>query len=830
MHAATPALRHAAAGQEGSTRLACRRHMSEASLASLLLVALALFSASTSVGAQPTPTEVAEAKAALDRTFERYTRLATSQGGAAGERDAAMAEYRAALAHYRALQAEVAEQPAPAPAPSPTVRQPQISPVDTPAVQASSGVVELEGARIDLGASRHGRVQAALRRVESSPAAVGSGLSGHLVQLELAAAIDTPVHVELPLTRGDGGSLMLGVGTEFRRDDGSRFTHFRFLPASATTSGGSGSFVPAEFDRRQLRLAGGGGAQPSDERRYTLGLFTRTVSQRGANARFALTHPRKFGQSGSAFLSESDLDLLFADLDQTYQEFIDPLKYQYGKRKAYPIHVHISDLDTLDGAYDYNGLSGIDGASISLNQRMFSKGYANGRIKARVIFTHEFFHFVQHNYTAGGHSSTWFDEATSTYFEWKQAQGQVAIDVLQTHWAETFRGMLPGSDSAVAGYARMPLIHYLAKRKDESFIRKVYEAKPSDHGGWAQAIASATGLKPEQYVSDYYLDVVRQNVASWYAAGDVYNSLVYGQNTVPQAKEVGRMLSVLVPEPADVKDKVDAGERIPLARTTLEIEPLGARLVALSVSMPGDRSGLADDAGLELSTDGGGELRIVQLTRMEEQSLAGTRIDRIKHVYGHGYTHLVVVASPHAKGRRPITLKVDFDGGKGKPKPGRISRLTVDFQPAADPGDNAMTYLHNAVANMGRLDLVYRSESEFEISIPAFSGSLSNGYDTERFRFPGMVLSGTITPGQYDRHGNFGSVRGSFKASSTTTDQRGRSYTLQHEVSVSGTIHRVNTGILTIRLQGDITRTGWADRDRPSDKTRASQTLRFTHP
>lgn len=800
-----------------------------ASAALCLLLVLCLPETWAGSSTPPTAAELSAAKSAADRAFERYTQLATTPGAAGAERDAAVAEYRAALARYRALQAAQSERPAPVAIPAPATLLPaeQARTVDA----SARGRLELDGARIDLGGARLRPDQAGLRRLEASATDRASGLAGDLVQLQLAAAVTTPVRVELALPGSDGGSLMLGVGTEFRRDDGSRYTHFAYLPASATSVGGSASFVPAEFDRRQLRLAGGGSAQPVGGHRYTLGLFTRTVSQRGPNARFAVTHPRKFRQIGSEFLSESELDLLLSDLDSTFREFRDTHKYVYGQRKTYPINVHISDLESLDGAYDYNALTGIDGASISLHRSIFSKGYANGRIKARVIFAHEFFHFVQHNYTAGSHSSDWFDEATSTYFEWKQAQGKLAIDVLQTHWAETFRGMLPESDSAIAGYARMPLIHYLSKRTGELFIRKVYEAQAKDHAAWAQAIAAATGLRPEQYVSDYYLDVVRQNVASWYAASSVYGSLVFGETTVPQVREVGRMLSVSVPEPADIKDKVDAGERIQLAKTTLEIEPLGARLVALSVSMPADRSGLAEDASFELATDNGGELRILQLARMgDEQSIAGTRIDGIKRRYGHGYTHLVVVTSPHPKGRRSITLKVEFDGGKAKPQAGRITRLAVDYRPETEPGDNAMTYLHNAVANMGKLDLVYRSETEFEITITAFSGSLSNGYDTERYSFPGVRLSGTITPGKRDRHGNFGSVQGRFKASSTTTDQRGNRYTLEHDVTVTGTIYHVNTGILTLRLDGDMTRSGGNDRDRPSDKVRRSTTLRFTYP
>lgn len=797
-----------------------------------LLLALLLASAQAGAQSGPAAAEVAAAKEASDRAFERYTRLATAQGAAPGERDAAMAEYRAALARYRALQAamELPAQRAVAP-PSPPSEPAAAAAVPRPA-QSPAQAVALTGVRIEMGGSGLRAGQAQLRALQPDATNRADGLAGQLVELGLGAPVAAPVSVELDLERGDGGQVMLGVGTEFRRDDGSRFVHFRFLPAEATAAGGKGRFVPAEFDGRVLRLAGGGSAQPIEARRYRLGLFTRTVSQRGPGALFAVTHPRKLGQDGSEFLGESDLDLLFSDLEQIYRQFQDPLKYQYERRKSYPLQVHLSDLGSLDGAYDYNLLTGIDGSSISLNRRIFAKGYRNGRIKARTVFTHEFFHFVQHNYTSGSHSSDWFDEASSTYYEWVEAQGKVSVDVLQTHWTETYRGMLPATDSAIAGYARMPLLQYLTRRKGDSFIRQVYARRPQDHAAWASAIASVSGLQPEQYVSDYYLALLRQDLASWYAAGSIYRSLVYDDPAVPDAREVGRALVVTVPEPATVKDKVDAGERIVLARSTMEIEALGARLVALSVSMPADRSGLAEDAALELSVDGAGELRILQLTQggQVEHSLAGLRIERMKNRFGHGYTYLAVVSSTHPRERRALTLRVAFDGGKAKTPPARIARLVVDDRAETDPGDNAMTYLHNAIVHMGRLDLVYRNETEFEVVIPAFDGSLSNGYDTERYSFPGMRLSGTITPGKYDRQGNFGSVQGSFRASSTTTDQRGSRYSLQHEVRISGSIYRVNAGVLTLRLQGEISRSGSKDPDRPVEKTRASKSIRFTHP
>lgn len=47
-----------------------------------------------------------------------------------------------------------------------------------------------------------------------------------------------------------------------------------------------------------------------------------------------------------------------------------------------------------------------------------------------------------------------------------------------------------------------------------------------------------------------------------------------------------------------------------------------------------------------------------------------------------------------------------------------VACLRVGYQPNTDPGNNAMTYLHKAIASLGRLDLFYRSQSEFKTATP----------------------------------------------------------------------------------------------------------------
>jgi hypothetical protein len=131
------------------------------------------------------------------------------------------------------------------------------------------------------------------------------------------------------------------------------------------------------------------------------------------------------------------------------------------------------------------------------------------------------------------------------------------------------------------------------------------------------------------------------------------------------------------------------------------------------------------------------------------------------------------------------------------------SRLVADFSAETDPTSNPLDYLAIAIEKQGGLDLTQVGEGQVSIHIPAINGSLNNGYDTQGFQFSGVTLSGSFTPSRLDKHGNIGSVSGSFKASSDTVDQRGNSTGIGYVVEVTGTFVAGAPGRLSIRFSGN---------------------------
>jgi hypothetical protein len=130
------------------------------------------------------------------------------------------------------------------------------------------------------------------------------------------------------------------------------------------------------------------------------------------------------------------------------------------------------------------------------------------------------------------------------------------------------------------------------------------------------------------------------------------------------------------------------------------------------------------------------------------------------------------------------------------------SRLVADFKAETDPTDNPLNFMAIAIERQGGLAVGRNGEREVSIQIAPTSGSLSNGYDTQRFSFSGATLTGSFTPATLDSRGESGSVSGSFTARSDTTDQRGNSTGIGYTVEVTGTFVAAAPGQLTIRFSG----------------------------
>ena len=662
------------------------------------------------------------------------------------------------------------------------------------------GILSKDGVLVNMKSAGLQNGEANLRKVNSSENDNKNGLISDLYLLEIDKEIKEPISVSIPMKQSDSGTIMLGIGMDYEDNSGQSFTVYRYIEAEISNGIATASYIPADYDGGTIKLTDNKTAKAIGVRYAKLGLFTRTNYYKDKGAHFSVTHPREIGKDGRGFLSEADLDLLFSDMEEVYAMFLEDLDYSYSKRSVYPIQVHISDLGSLDGAYD--SLSNIDKCNIYINSELLKSGYSSNQTKVKSIFTHEFFHFVQSNYTTTSTDSEWLDEAISTYFEWKENKGTTTLDALTNNWFHMYEGIFPEEDDPKQGYSRMPLIQFLAEKNDEDFIRKVYESNPKSHEEWIEAIKTVTKMDPYMYAADFYESYLTQKVESNYNAGIIYSSLVYGSGLVENVDKVGQELKVSVPDLEDIETEIEEEEYVPLGSTQVSIEPYGARLIALSVSMPADKSDMADDASLYISVDGNADLRILELTDRgnTENMLEGNIIEGIKKKYGFGYTHLILVTGLHDSGKETYNIQVDFFGGEQKTKVKPIKNVKADFSAETEPTSSPLDYLKNSFVQAGAINLNYSGSANFTMQIPPSSGSLTNGYDTESYSFPGVVLAGNINRSVLDKYGRMGTIEGKYTVTSNTVDNRGHGTTITYTVDITGTISPSASGYLKMDL------------------------------
>ncbi|MDD3141155.1 MAG: zinc ribbon domain-containing protein [Lachnospiraceae bacterium] len=689
------------------------------------------------------------------------------------------------------------------------------------------GTLSKDGVLVDMKSVDLQNGEANLRKINSSENDKISGLVSDLYILEIDKEITKPITISIPIKQADSGTIMLGVGMDYQNNSDKTFTVYRYVEAEISNGIATASYIPSDYDGGTVKLTDNKTAKPMKVRYAKLGLFTRTSHYKDKGAHFSVTHPRAMGKDGTEFLKEADLDLLFSDMEEVYNMFIGDLGYSYSKRNVYPIQVHISNLGSLDGAYD--SLSNIDNCNIYINSELLKSGYSNNQTKIKSIFTHEFFHFVQSNYTTTSTDSDWLDEATSTYFEWKENKGSTTLDALTNTWFHMYEGIFPEEDDPEQGYARMPLIQFLTEKNDEEFIRKVYESKPTSREEWIEAIKIATKMDPYMYAGDFYESYLTQKVESNYNAGLIYSSIVYGSGLVENVDKMGQKLNIAIPDLDDIQTEIEAEEYVPLNNTQVSIDSYGAKVIALNISMPADTSSMADDASLYISVDGNADLRILELTDKgnTENMLQGNIIEGINKKYGWGYTHLLLVTGLHDSSKENYNIQVEFFGGEQKTKK-PIKNVLADFLAKTEPASSPLDYLRNAFVKAGSINLTYNDDANFTMQLPQSSGSLTNGYDTESYTFSGGVLTGNINQSTLDKYGRIGTIQGKYTAKSDTKDNRGNTTTINYTVDLTGTISPSIDGYLEMDLNVKYNY-DYADPDIPDGKGSRNTSLSFKY-
>ena len=690
------------------------------------------------------------------------------------------------------------------------------------------GTLSNDGVLVDMKSVGLQNGEANLQKTNSTENDKISGLVSDLYVLEIDKEITKSITISIPIKQPDSGTIMLGVGMDYKDNSDKTFTVYRYVEAKISNGIATASYIPADYDSGTVKLTDNKAAKAMGVRYAKFGLFTRTSYYKDKGTHFSVTHPRAIGKDGTEFLKESDLDLLFRDMEEVYDMFVGDLGYSYSKRSVYPIQVHISNLGSLDGAYD--SLSNIDNCNIYINSELLKSGYSSNQTKVKSIFTHEFFHFVQSNYTTTSTDSDWLDEATSTYFEWKENKGSNTLDALTNTWFHIYEGIFPEEDDPEQGYARMPLIQFLAQKNEEEFIRKVYESKVTSHEEWTKAIKTATKMDPYTYAGDFYESYLTQKVESNYNAGLIYSSLVYGSGVVENVDKVGQKLNIVIPELDDIQTEIEAEEYVPLGNTQVSIDSYGAKLIGLNVSKPADTSSMADDASLYISVDGNADLRILELTDNgnTENMLQGNIIEGINKKYGWGYTHLLLVTGLHDSGKENYNIQIEFFGGEQKSKVKPIKNVIADFSAETRPTSSPLDYLKNAFVQAGTINFNYINDGNFTMQVFPSSGKLTDGYDIQRYSLPGIALMGEINRSTLDKYGRMGTVHGRYTVKSETEDQRGKTTTITYAVDITGTISPSSKGHLKMDLTAKYNY-DYADPDIPDGKAERNTSLLFKY-
>ncbi|MEA4893895.1 MAG: hypothetical protein VB064_01390 [Oscillospiraceae bacterium] len=533
-----------------------------------------------------------------------------------------------------------------------------------------NGALTLDGIGVDLGDNdMQDGTQTLLADITDSVQA--DGLVSGVYRLELDVPCTETVFVKIDMgdidANGgeDDGTLMLGVGVA--SPDGASVL-YKYVESEITDKTASASFVPAEiFENALVRGASSPGSESAAETvRETLylGLFRNTFTN-AANGHFRVWFPSAVRTGGKFLINYNDRQVLLTDLETVYQKYLS-MGFEYGKRTVWPMDVYIQSLDA-EGYYT-EGKAGTVGSlvyadtsdfgCIYLNIDYFNNGYDQSRVKA--ILAHEFFHFVQLNYSAPGTDCPWLDEATATYFEWKERG--VIPDVTSKYWSLIFDGIYPEENTGENGYARMPLIDYLSQKDSEDFILTAYQdGGPS--GDWDNALQVALQGPPEAWVNDFYNKYLSGGIISNYKPYTLYKELISG--TQEEFTRVGTALKLTIPDKDEIDTALKDGDSPVLGTVSLSIPALGARLVALDIDAATLKN-LPDDMDPVVHVEGNCAVTVYAIKGNNYEVLQGggdAKLKDFKKAVGEKVQYLVLVVGLQEDGRADVEFSVQLQPG-----------------------------------------------------------------------------------------------------------------------------------------------------------------------
>lgn len=437
-------------------------------------------------------------------------------------------------------------------------------------------VITADSLKVDFGSNIVSK--ASLIVLNSNEMELENGLISELYIFDVADTCETPVTITFPLPAGmpDDEVLLLGIGVDYEFDSGKKERVFVYYEGSVMDSVVSFEFVPHDFYGDKMFLGASGSAKASNFRLY-LGIF-QDGCYYADGGHFKLWYP-----SGFVLDKESKITIL-DNLEKVYTYYKD-LEYNVGLDV---MNVHIKRNISEEGYYHTLG------NDITLNVHFFEDGYQE---TVEPILYHEYFHYIQDNYDNTVFGNIWFAEATASYYESK-ILGSTFTGLTSEYFELQFESVIPQNNTALAGYARAPLIHFVSNMVgNDTWIKTLYENGFDDSD-----IESYFSELSVFFDLEYYEALALSTVGQYptYTFHSLLSKNSYG-------KDVGASMILSAPSSAELKEVKENGGTLVFGTTEFSMQGTGGRIIAVTANkaffagVP-DTARISSSAGEALTT------------------------------------------------------------------------------------------------------------------------------------------------------------------------------------------------------------------------------------
>lgn len=364
-------------------------------------------------------------------------------------------------------------------------------------VSLSNGLLSLNDMIVDFSATGVADGKATLSEEKAASFEKENGLISELYSITYDEGTSGLVTVTLPLPKdfdeSQGGTIRLGIGRDYTREDGVVVTPFEYLEAVIDNGLMTAVFDPSMFPETAFFGRTGDedtgfammSLENADKKNYGqvkryFGYFW-TDGFFFENGHFKVWHPT------SLKVDQSDRESLLNDLESIYSFYADK-GYMMGSK--YPMDVNIAmKIEGMDG-YSQGSSITLSAPLLFGNEKKQEPVYPAHQTASRMLLKHEFFHTIQVNYlgwmagrswSAAWQESVWFDEATAVYYEANEA-GDAKCAQSDKYVERIWEGLMPDDKmSADAGYARGPLVAFVTEKLgSDEWIKTVYSAYYED--------------------------------------------------------------------------------------------------------------------------------------------------------------------------------------------------------------------------------------------------------------------------------------------------------------------------------------------------------------